>query len=887
MHFHLWDSHEALTQEDAGRWYHEQRVFVFARAAANPKGVKRKRNPKAKGEKTVVLKRATTCALTVALDNSLRQGTTVGLVVFLQQEGDATTPLPLRRVLVLHFDEGSPNLAFAYWALYKAKMRAIAVRDIYHREWNDCSMALKAANLWHIVLLLSLVCNLPYGPWDGSGWWSKMLESAKDLAKKDKLGGPLFERLYAGMCEDKAERPTASPAHKRKMFEELLEAFFKKGPRVALKRWFSFFDGAEFLDGVWHSRLLCMLYIGIATKTYKHYSKTPLWAAPQAGQAVVGDSDDDEEEEKEKASAGSIAPAAAAASVAAGEGEEQETEKKAVKQGDDSIQSLRRRCNNSLFVGCHILSQTDLRGQARLLCALIKPVYNQHSENARSCRAEDEVLSYYVRQAKGAVWGVLAEVLAVLRDMPTLRSVGFTTDMDRFKRATVDAHEPLLVVEDAFAKQAWNLACHLVRFRFGSMSWHFASWPGQLALFASDSADDRGVVLRTWRADWNAFQAASEHAPVSPFLDQLVRRSPFRTVAMSEVAEYACAEGAPDDEEVTRTLAQFAKNVFSGFGQSKVVEDAFQKARDREGYDVKNRRRELARRWANLGDMGVLRLHERADIDPESRSVEDLPKLTKQVFNLVRQPPSIDTSSLVGKLTWPSLTAQGGQALGVDAALFALCERTDDWAKASGCWKSIFVPAPSVALEKTSGRYFLFCGLVGGMAHVALELERHPGKHGDVLFAVKVGPTCSASFKFVFDWEDYTIVPVNFVCPARQFTLQGFRLSGMMGAMIVEKGARLSILQHAARNAFWKLDATVMKRALLDLGVAAPTDPTEYGIVEALLLRILEGVPAETIAEILALRGVTAPKVMPDIPDEVLDNLAGKEEVEKIKAPTS
>ena len=72
---------------------------------------------------------------------------------------------------------------------------------------------------------------------------------------------------------------------------------------------------------------------------------------------------------------------------------------------------------------------------------------------------------------------------------------------------------------------------------------------------------------------------------------------------MSEVAEYACREGEVDDEEIVRALSNVATNVLSGLGQSKVVEDAFQRARDREEKGVKNRHYELTRQWADVRDM--------------------------------------------------------------------------------------------------------------------------------------------------------------------------------------------------------------------------------------------------------------------------------------------
>ena len=66
------------------------------------------------------------------------------------------------------------------------------MRDIFHREWNDCMGAITASGFWFVVLLTSMVFNLPYVPWDGSAWFQKMVEGAEDLCKKSGVAGLLF-----------------------------------------------------------------------------------------------------------------------------------------------------------------------------------------------------------------------------------------------------------------------------------------------------------------------------------------------------------------------------------------------------------------------------------------------------------------------------------------------------------------------------------------------------------------------------------------------------------------------------------------------------------------------------------------------------------------------
>ena len=47
------------------------------------------------------------------------------------------------------------------------KARVALVRDVFHREWNDCNNALKMSGLWWVLLLTSATFNLCCGPWEG------------------------------------------------------------------------------------------------------------------------------------------------------------------------------------------------------------------------------------------------------------------------------------------------------------------------------------------------------------------------------------------------------------------------------------------------------------------------------------------------------------------------------------------------------------------------------------------------------------------------------------------------------------------------------------------------------------------------------------------------
>ena len=88
-------------------------------------------------------KRSSTLALLRAVDNSLRNSRGEGLRAFSGGKAERVEDVGSLPVLVLSFDEASTNLAATQFLGYKAGLRILWLRDIFHREWNDCLLALQ------------------------------------------------------------------------------------------------------------------------------------------------------------------------------------------------------------------------------------------------------------------------------------------------------------------------------------------------------------------------------------------------------------------------------------------------------------------------------------------------------------------------------------------------------------------------------------------------------------------------------------------------------------------------------------------------------------------------------------------------------------------------
>ena len=255
-----------MTEQDLKAWAEWEDTFFDLEGAlrereraAVPKG---KAKPKRKSRAPVTIKQIRGSAyqhlkgLDKTLCNVLGQGlkqfrvdngsteNEVGINVSNRQNPLREFDKPLPDTLCLHFDEGSSGFAMTWFILFVMDLRFVGMRDVFHREWNDVKLALGDEQVWWVILLTTMVFNLPYGPWMTEGWWCKMIGAATAYTTMATWTSPVFSALYELICKDMGIQVAGTPEHRQLIFESLLtsEAFSSKGVRVALRRWFSWVD---------------------------------------------------------------------------------------------------------------------------------------------------------------------------------------------------------------------------------------------------------------------------------------------------------------------------------------------------------------------------------------------------------------------------------------------------------------------------------------------------------------------------------------------------------------------------------------------------------------------------------------------------------------------
>ena len=143
----------------------------------------------------------------------------------------------------------------------------------------------------------------------------------------------------------------------------------------------------------WTTRLLCVVFLGLATGVWKTWTESPLQNTVHAPTTAAAEEDDDEPEDEdeqegnqrarearsqEEAAARALPAAAAKAAASSSsarsstEGPET-TEDRAVSREPEDLATLRAKCKNSLYVAAAILARTEQK-------ALCKVIYHEAHE---------------------------------------------------------------------------------------------------------------------------------------------------------------------------------------------------------------------------------------------------------------------------------------------------------------------------------------------------------------------------------------------------------------------------------------------------------------------------------------------------------------------------
>eukprot|EP00974_Lingulodinium_polyedra_P063524 6133437-Lingulodinium_polyedra.AAC.1 len=148
------------------------------------------------------------------------------------------------------------------------------------------------------------------------------------------------------------------------------------------------------------------------------------------------------------------------------------------------------------------------------------------------------------------------------------------------------------------------------------------------------------------------------------------------------------------------TLQQCSRDIWAGWGQTKLIEDGNREIRQQESFDTNNLTLSIAKQWDSLATRGVVGQHGRAEVDLEQATaranVEAAKEECKGLFSAKFHQPTVDAQSLTTKRAWPSYTPQTSVGPIAAIALLQHCYELDRWNEASNCWLSARLPSGTV-----------------------------------------------------------------------------------------------------------------------------------------------------------------------------------------------
>ena len=138
-----------------------------------------------------------------------------------------------------------------------------AIWDPFHRAWNDIKNSLKATGCkaWRVVLELTLVANINYGPFGSSAWFYKKRAKLEQFLQTNNVNHPLWQQFQHLIAIEKRQDEPTTLEQANVLFDSMrsCESFINKGPLIKLMRWFSWFESMAYLSGeMWITKMVLL-----------------------------------------------------------------------------------------------------------------------------------------------------------------------------------------------------------------------------------------------------------------------------------------------------------------------------------------------------------------------------------------------------------------------------------------------------------------------------------------------------------------------------------------------------------------------------------------------------------------------------------------------------
>jgi hypothetical protein len=319
-------------------------------------------------------------------------------------------------------------------------------------------------------------------------------------------------------------------------------------------------------------------------------------------------------------------------------------------------------------------------------------------------------------------------------------------------------------------------------------------------------------------------------------------------------------------------LRQYVLEVWSSIGQTKVVEDAFQRERRAESNSTENMQLTKNETWmVPVGRHVLSKVHNFKEIKAKHEvAKQGVGHLPQGVFKPSQKKVSLDMSDIScdrAKATWPTWAADNLPQQVADTSILLWAYLGNKWASAHLSWHSQLMKDGMVMRRRDREEWGLSLGSLGGHAFAVWGLEviqqgelkcysptfvQGPGTCGEQIFV-----------DIATNAKDWVVLPCEWLSP-----LQAFIKSKVVGPprlTLWAIGDEVGLLQYAARNCFWKHGQVFLNLLASDIGLQKGVSLWET--LERLIRHALD--PGdEELFQIMSMRLVDSESLMKDILEE-------------------
>lgn len=659
-------------------------------------------------------------------------------------------------ILTVAIDQCSVGWSAVICLMYALRLRVVPIFDPSHRCWNDVELAIGSSNLWDVILLVTLLLNLNYGPWEGAGWWRELQEAGTAYMKA--VGDwwcPAFRHFLKSIARDRGEEHMlGDESWVQSVWAELCSVATNcKGPKVALCRWMQWLDSFRWLDPMWHSRTLVMLYWGLSlghvtgsfeTKVLKLQGlQTP---AENHGHQTM----------------------------------------KAVEATQKQVRDLGK---NTLHVALLLHMEPTLQRRARIIVTVAAPIRAWFTQQAKTLNNSGAIRLWYCQQASGAGLDSLLDVFAVMRQPKLLNYMGFTTSLSQLPPnlgAEPDQHF-VIRVEDLWLGRVAQFQFHLVRHRLRSLLHHLEGYPMQFAFCLQDDCACVIHVLGKMHACHRAFEVARRKA--SP---DLIRRCSRSYMNIPLVQEFFVGHALDLFMEVKPQLRIQCETIFS-LGTTEIVESAFQRARSVESRDQSSKTVSASRLWHTCVQREVLtKVHKFDEVSYKYCSI----KRAKEVLPRTLDPdwkrpsatkPAVPLRAVKGTRnpTWTTYSPLSQAKQFADMAIFRNClARPRDWDLTDCSWLCCLLSAGLLVRRRGEKTWWFSLGAIETDAALGWRAEAVDDAATHYLPVCQKSVTGDPPYRWLccLDHKQWEVLPVHWTSTANSLATNAMNSAGNVAA---------------------------------------------------------------------------------------------------------